>query len=150
MQNAALTFPKPAELLPHRSPILLIDQITDYVAGVSLTAAKHVGEDEPFFAGHFPGHPILPGVLLVEMMFQACGLFGRLEAESSTADGEQNKSGRAIKINNASFHQEVRPDTHLTIFVEFKHKVMSFSTYDAKVTAGTVVVAKGTVTVSLV
>ncbi len=62
------------ELLPHRYPFLLVDRVTEVEPGVSLSAIKNVTINEPFFQGHFPGKPIMPGVLILEAMAQATGL----------------------------------------------------------------------------
>ena len=62
------------EVLPHRYPMLLIDRIVDFVSGKSIVGIKNVTINEPFFQGHFPGHPIMPGVLIVEAMAQCGGL----------------------------------------------------------------------------
>ena len=139
-------YPAPAALLPHQPPMLLIDKILDYRPGVSLVASKVVRGEEPFFDGHFPGNPILPGVIMVEMMFQACGLYGRLDASQGQGAG---KSGRAIRITEASFRKEVSPGTELTILVYFKHKLMSFSVYDAEVRSGKDLVANATITATI-
>ena len=74
------------ERLPHRDPFLLIDGIVRFEPGESIVAVKNVSADEPFFAGHFPGHPVMPGVLLVEAMAQAGGV---LVWESAAAGAAQ-------------------------------------------------------------
>lgn len=61
-------------LLPHRYPFLLVDKVVDCIPGESITAVKNVTINEPFFNGHFPGKPIMPGVLIIESMAQAAGL----------------------------------------------------------------------------
>nr|WP_265733866.1 3-hydroxyacyl-ACP dehydratase FabZ [Klebsiella variicola] len=63
------------ELLPHRYPFLLVDRVLDFEEGRFLRAVKNVSVNEPFFQGHFPGKPILPGVLILEAMAQATGAF---------------------------------------------------------------------------
>lgn len=61
------------ELLPHRPPMLLIDRMVDIISNQSATGVKAVSMSEPFFLGHFPGHPIMPGVLIIEAMAQTAG-----------------------------------------------------------------------------
>ena len=62
--------------LPHRYPFLLVDRVTELTPGESIVAYKNVSINEPFFNGHFPGHPVMPGVLVVEAMAQAAGVLG--------------------------------------------------------------------------
>ena len=61
------------KLIPHRFPFMLIDRITAFESGKSLTAIKNVTMNEPQFVGHFPEYPVMPGVLIIEAMAQACG-----------------------------------------------------------------------------
>ena len=107
-----------------------------------------------FFQGHFPNDPILPGIVLIEMMFQACGVFGRLEnLHARSLAGEdvtetRAKSGRAIKIENTSFSRPVFPNDVLIIKAEPKQKLFNFSVFKASVEIeGRGVAAKGIVTV---
>jgi len=74
MEN--ISIPKPVDLLPHRSPFLFVDEISEIVPGESVTASWTLTGEEAFFAGHFPGRPTLPGVLMVEALAQvgACGV----------------------------------------------------------------------------
>ena len=62
------------EYLPHRYPFLLIDRVVDFEPGKSLVAIKNVSINEPFFPGHFPRHPVMPGVLILEALAQATGI----------------------------------------------------------------------------
>ncbi|MGB2280883.1 MAG: 3-hydroxyacyl-ACP dehydratase FabZ, partial [Pseudomonadales bacterium] len=64
------------EYLPHRYPFLLVDRVIDLQLGESIVAYKNVTVNEPFFNGHFPDHPVMPGVLIVEAMAQAAGILG--------------------------------------------------------------------------
>lgn len=70
------------ELLPHRYPFLLVDRVLDFEEGRFLRAVKNVSVNEPFFQGHFPGKPILPGVLILEAMAQATGILAFKASEN--------------------------------------------------------------------
>lgn len=90
--------------LPHRYPFLLVDGIESFTAGQSIVGVKNVTINEPFFQGHFPGHPIMPGVLIIEAMAQVGGLFASLN------DGiGDNKVTYFTGIDNAKFRKPVRP-----------------------------------------
>lgn len=144
---------RPEDLLPHRPPMLLIDRIVDFIPATSVLAETFVKPDTMFFQGHFPGEPILPGIVLVEMMFQACGVFGRLEALnavdlSAVQKDYRPKSGRAIKIDNMTFNKPVLPNDTLRIQAVFDHKMLNFSVFNARVDIdGRGLAAKGIVTV---
>ncbi|MCR9105003.1 MAG: 3-hydroxyacyl-ACP dehydratase FabZ [Gammaproteobacteria bacterium] len=73
--------------LPHRYPFLLVDRVLEITAGESIVALKNLSMNEPFFQGHFPGQPVMPGVLLVEAMAQASGILGFYSQGKTVADG---------------------------------------------------------------
>ncbi|RAU17158.1 3-hydroxyacyl-[acyl-carrier-protein] dehydratase FabZ [Nitrincola tibetensis] len=73
--------------LPHRYPFLLVDRVLELVPGESIVAIKNVTVNEPFFNGHFPEHPVMPGVLLVEAMAQAAGILGFKTMDKTPEDG---------------------------------------------------------------
>ncbi|KAA0874673.1 3-hydroxyacyl-ACP dehydratase FabZ [Nitrincola tapanii] len=75
------------EYLPHRYPFLLVDRVLELVPGESVVAIKNVSINEPFFNGHFPEHPVMPGVLLVEAMAQAAGILGFKTMDKRPQDG---------------------------------------------------------------
>jgi 3-hydroxyacyl-[acyl-carrier-protein] dehydratase len=152
--NATYSIPYPKDLLPHRAPMLLIDEIDEYVPATSIQVRTVVDPESMFFQGHFPNDPILPGIVLIEMMFQACGIFGRLEnLHARSLAGEdvtetRAKSGRAIKIENTSFSRPVFPNDVLIIKAEPKQKLFNFSVFKASVEIeGRGIAAKGVVTV---
>lgn len=90
-------------ILPHRYPFLLIDRILELEPGKSARGLKNVSINEPFFAGHFPGHPIMPGVLIVEAMAQVGGVLAFKSA------GVANKAVYFMGIDNARFRKPVVP-----------------------------------------
>ena len=73
--------------LPHRYPFLLVDRVVELVPGESIVAYKNVTINEPYFNGHFPGHPVMPGVLIQEAMAQAAGILGFKTMDKTPQDG---------------------------------------------------------------
>ena len=98
-------------MLPHRYPFLLLDRVTDYEAGASLTAVKNVTINESFFQGHFPQRPVMPGVLIVEAMAQAAALLGLV----SGAELEDGQLCYLAGIDKARFRKTVVPGDQLAI-----------------------------------
>lgn len=106
------------KLIPHRYPFLLIDKIIKLDKGKSCVGIKNVTINEPFFQGHFPGHPIMPGVLLIEAMAQ-CG--GILAIKSS--DNAESIAGKVVYfmgIDNAKFRKPVFPGDTIEFHMEVK------------------------------
>lgn len=104
--------------LPHRYPILLIDRVEELILDRSIAAIKAVTVNEEFFQGHFPGRPIMPGVLIVEAMAQAAGV---LAVESLGLAGS-GKLVYFLAIENAKFRKPVEPGVLLRLEVEFVQK----------------------------
>jgi 3-hydroxyacyl-[acyl-carrier-protein] dehydratase len=100
-------------LIGHRGAYRLVDEVVSHEPEKEIVCAKEIGGDEPYFAGHFPGHPIVPGVLEIEMMFQAARLHLMLE-EEQTDQTDVTLAG----IESARFHNPIVPPAHLTITVE--------------------------------
>jgi 3-hydroxyacyl-[acyl-carrier-protein] dehydratase len=106
-------------LLPHRYPFLLVDRVLEVVPGQKLVAYKNVSFNEPFFNGHFPGHPVMPGVLILEALAQASAI---LAYKSEGMDPTQ-KVTYLMAIDNAKFRRPVVPGDRLQLTVEVvKHK----------------------------
>ncbi|MBO9711918.1 MAG: 3-hydroxyacyl-ACP dehydratase FabZ [Sphingomonas sp.] len=104
--------------LPHRYPILLVDRVESLIVGQSITGIKAVTFNEGFFQGHFPGRPIMPGVLIVEALAQAAGV---LAVETLGLAG----SGKLVyfmSIDGVKFRKPVEPGVLLRLEVEFVQK----------------------------
>jgi len=102
--------------LPHRYPFLLIDRVLEMAVEPEkrLIGVKNISVNEPFFNGHFPGNPIMPGVLMIEAMAQAAGMLAHLDAE---IDGREGELYVLVKVDNARFTQVVLPGDQLILDV---------------------------------
>ncbi|WP_430739056.1 3-hydroxyacyl-ACP dehydratase FabZ [Sphingomonas paeninsulae] len=104
--------------LPHRFPMLLVDRVEELIVDESIVAIKAVTINEPFFAGHFPGRPIMPGVLIVEALAQAAGI---LAVESLGLAGT-GKLVYFMAIDGAKFRSPVEPGVLLRLEASFVQK----------------------------
>jgi 3-hydroxyacyl-[acyl-carrier-protein] dehydratase len=104
--------------LPHRYPMLLVDRVEKIVVDQSITAIKAVTMNEGFFQGHFPGRPIMPGVLIVEALAQAAGVL----AVESLGLADSGKLVYFMAIEGAKFRNPVEPGCLLQLDVEFVQK----------------------------
>jgi len=98
--------------IPHRYPFLLVDRVIDYEKEKWIKAIKNVTMNEPFFQGHFPGEPIMPGVLMVEAMAQAGGILALIDG------GAGEKLAFFMTIDNVKFRKPAVPGDQLLIHVE--------------------------------
>jgi 3-hydroxyacyl-[acyl-carrier-protein] dehydratase len=120
------------KMLPHRYPMLMIDRLEEIVSDVSAVGIKNVTINEPAFQGHFPGKPIMPGVLIVEALAQAAGV---LAVESLGLAG----SGKLVyfmAIDEAKFRSPVEPGVLLTLQVEFVQKRATVCKFAGKAFVG--------------
>ena len=128
--------------LPHRYPMLLVDRVEYLEPDVRIVAVKAVTINESFFAGHFPGRPIMPGVLIVEALAQAAGV---LAVESLGLAG----SGKLVyfmAIDSAKFRTPVEPGCLLTLEVEFLQKRSSVCKFAGRAKIGDKVAAEANFT----
>ena len=105
-------------LLPHRYPFLLIDRVTELITNEKIVAIKNVTINEPFFQGHFPGNPVMPGVLIIEAMGQAGGI---LAAESLPKE-KQGSLILFMGMDKVKFRKPVVPGDQLIFEVRFLRK----------------------------
>ncbi|MDR1760428.1 MAG: 3-hydroxyacyl-ACP dehydratase FabZ [Fibrobacter sp.] len=112
--NLVLDYAGILQILPHRYPFLLVDQVLEITEGEtpSITAVKNVSFNEPFFQGHFPAEPVMPGVLQIEAMAQAGGILTYLTNKET-----QGKRPAFMSIDECRFRQPVRPGDRLILKV---------------------------------
>lgn len=108
------------DLLPHRYPFLLVDRVLEFKPGESISALKNVTFNEPFFQGHFPAHPVMPGVLILEALAQVSGIY---EFASREANNEStNFLFLFVSIDKARFRKQVVPGDQLMLQVDLISK----------------------------
>ncbi|MGH8081393.1 MAG: 3-hydroxyacyl-ACP dehydratase FabZ [Lysobacter sp.] len=113
------------KLLPHRYPFLLIDRVVELEPNKRVLAYKNVSCNEPFFNGHFPGNPVMPGVLVVEALAQAGGLLTQI-SHGGVAAG---RSFYLVKIDGARFSRMVTPGDKLELEVTMKRMIRNMAMY---------------------
>lgn len=118
------------QLLPHRYPFLLVDRVIEIVPETSVVALKNVTINEPFFKGHFPAHPVMPGVLLIEAMAQAAGLLTQLSRRLKGDNG--SPLFYLVKVDNARFSAPVMPGDQLRLEVSLKRQMRGMGLFLAR------------------
>lgn len=113
-------------LLPHRYPFLLVDRVVEIEPNKRVLAYKNVSINEPFFQGHFPGKPVMPGVLVIEALAQAGGLLTQL---SSDPANPQTETFYLVKVDNAKFTNMVVPGDKLELEVELRRRIRNMAQY---------------------
>jgi 3-hydroxyacyl-[acyl-carrier-protein] dehydratase len=113
------------KLLPHRYPFLLVDRVVELEHNKRVLAYKNVTQNEPFFTGHFPGLPIMPGVLIIEALAQAGGLLTQLSHQGETT----GRMFYMVKVENARFTKMVVPGDRLDLDVTLKRLIRNMAFY---------------------
>lgn len=135
-ENIVFTNVDIQKILPHRYPFLLVDKITEFEEGKSITGIKNVTANEPQFTGHFPGNPIMPGVLITEALAQVGAVMLLSMPEN------KGKLGVFTGINNFKFRRQVVPGDTLTLhadLITYRHgmgKAEVKATVDGQMAAG--------------
>jgi 3-hydroxyacyl-[acyl-carrier-protein] dehydratase len=113
-------------LLPHRYPFLLVDRVVEFEKDKRVLAYKNVTCNEPFFTGHFPGRPVMPGVLVVEALAQAGGLLTQLSRDPAELGKD---TFYLVKVDNARFSRMVIPGDKLELEVELRRRIRNMAQY---------------------
>ncbi|MCP5269040.1 MAG: 3-hydroxyacyl-ACP dehydratase FabZ [Zoogloeaceae bacterium] len=125
--------------LPHRYPFLLVDRVVTCEPGKSIHAYKNVTVNEPFFVGHFPHHPVMPGVLIMEALAQAAGV---LSFKTMDSKPDANSVFYFVGIDGARFKKPVMPGDQLHLHVEILRQMRGIWKYKAEARVDGQVVAE--------
>jgi 3-hydroxyacyl-[acyl-carrier-protein] dehydratase len=117
-------------LLPHRYPFLLIDRVVEFEPESRVLAYKNLTMNEPFFQGHFPGHPVMPGVLVVEALAQAGGMLDQLTKQANGVSRNDGTLFYLAKVDNARFSRMIVPGDRLDLRVTLKRRIRNMVMYE--------------------
>lgn len=134
------------EIIPHRYPFLFVDKITEYEEKVKIVGQKNVTFNEPFFQGHFPGDPVMPGVIQIEAMAQV----GCILVYLSWADENVGKRPAFMGVDKVKFRKPVRPGDVLTIECEVLKYRRGIAEFQAKVYCDGVLVSEAVAKATMV
>ena len=129
------------KILPHRYPFLLVDRVTSMNENKDIVAYKNVSISEPVFQGHFPGHPIYPGVMILEGMAQAGGILA-FKSGGLTEEEIKEKVMYFMSIDGAKFRSPVRPGDKLEYKIEIVKQRKTLLVLDGKAYVGDTLVAE--------
>ncbi len=115
------------KLLPHRYPFLMVDRVVEFEAGRRIVCHKNATINEPFFQGHFPGRPVMPGVLVIEALAQAGGLLIQLSNEADAT----GKVFYLVKVDGAKFSRMVVPGDRIELNVTLKRTIRNMAMFDS-------------------
>ena len=117
------------EHLPHRNPFLLVDRVLEVVPGKSIHAYKNITMNEPYFVGHFPHHPVMPGVLIMEALAQAAGILSFKTMESKP---DANSVFYFVGIDECRFKKPVMPGDQLHLHIQIQRQMRGIWKYIAE------------------
>lgn len=123
-----------ASLLPHRYPFLLVDRVVELAAGDRIVALKNVTVNEPFFVGHFPQRPLMPGVLICEALVQAGGILARASVAplDEALERPANRLAMLTGLDRARFRRQVSPGDQLRLEVAIQRRRGTFWKMEGK------------------
>jgi len=126
------------QLLPHRFPFLLVDRVLECEPGGTIRALKNVTVNEPYFPGHFPENPVMPGVVILEALAQVCGLLAFATVDKAP---DESTSLFFVGIDKARFRQPVQPGDQLVLEANFLRRIRDIWRFDTRALVGGNVVA---------
>ena len=132
-------------MLPHRYPFLMIDRVTELVPGGHIRALKNVTINEPFFQGHFPGSPVMPGVLIIEGLAQTAGILVVKTEDMSTSD----KLFFFTSMENVRFRRPVAPGDRIDMYCTILRSRMNLRKTDCKAYVDGALAAEGILTAAI-
>lgn len=130
MKNRIIEIDEIKRILPHRYPFLLVDRVIE-INDESIKSIKNVTTNEPFFQGHFPEYPVMPGVLIVEAMAQNAGIYGILRMEEN-GEPTEGKQTFFVSIDGVKFKRPVRPGDQLVLEATLVQIKMGIWWFDCK------------------
>ena len=137
-QPVELDIERVMEMIPHRYPFLMIDRVVDAVANERATGIKNVTINEPYFAGHFPGKPVMPGVLIIEAMAQSAAVL----VVHTLGRASEGKLVYFMSIDDARFRKPVLPGDTIHVHVYKRHQRRSVWKFSSEVKVNGTLVAE--------
>jgi 3-hydroxyacyl-[acyl-carrier-protein] dehydratase len=137
------------EILPHRPPFLFVDKVTKMVPGKLIVTERFIRPDEPFFAGHFPGKAIMPGVLVLDGLAQTCGLLWGFSKQLKGGAVSETPEIFFLAASNMKFVSPAYPGETLEMTGRAERNFGNLYTYEVEAMAKRKVIAKGTLTLAM-
>jgi 3-hydroxymyristoyl/3-hydroxydecanoyl-(acyl carrier protein) dehydratase len=137
-------------VLPHRPPFLFVDRVMQLEPHKSIVAERELRPDEPQFAGHFPGRPIMPGVLIAEALAQTSGLLIGLSEMSSASAPPEKPKAFFLAVTNIKFTHPAVPGDVLVLRATSERQFAALHRFNVEATAGRNLIASGSLTLALV
>jgi len=137
------------KILPHRYPFLLVDKITELEPGKRAVGIKNVTANEPFFQGHFPEYPIMPGVLIVEALAQTAGIAANADALNGGENESEKKLGVFAGISEMKFKKQVLPGDTLLLEAEIISSKMGLVKANVKASVDGKTAAEGVISFAM-
>jgi len=131
------------QILPHRPPFLFVDKILEFNAGTSIVTERYVSSRETFFRGHFPGNPMMPGVLITEALAQTSGLLMGLTLREKKTSGQNSPAGFVLTTIDMKFLLPVAPGSTLRMTSTLKKKFGNLYRFSVAGAVSEKIVAKG-------